>query len=272
MPRRFQHGLTFLVLVIGLVLTLSRESFIAFIVGIVVVALVDRRRQLWRGLALVAVSFTVFGVVNTLDHSAPFHRVESLGPSNHNTAQRLKQQGPSLSYFESSPIFGIGFSRWNDVWNENLHYWRGSGLPHFVWFATGYKPVNDDQQPHNSYLLFGAELGVVGLGLILSFWGLYLLEMLGAFRRYLSGSFEQAYVASAGAIGVFVLVVSLFGNGLSLPSLGLVACFFGGTAVAFAGAGGASESLGRLARMVRIGRRASGRAPASTEPEGAVGR
>jgi O-antigen ligase len=243
------------VLLVGLVLTLSREAFVAFTAGLLTWALLERQVGLRRALRLLAAVAVIVGITAAIDR--PFmERWFTLGPSAHNVAARLNQQGPSVDEFQASPLFGVGFGRWNDIWcakvpgakqpsstcarggaaatvaPPRLDYAAGTGHPGVVWFATGYAPIATDDTPHNSYLLLLSELGILGLLLMLAFWLAYLYRVHVDARRAPRGSFEHAYLAAARACGVFVLVDSFFGHGMAAPSLGLVFSFFAGTALA----------------------------------------
>ena len=232
MPRRRLYIVVSGILVVGLVLTLSREAFLAFIVALASWFVTQRRPSLRRVALFACAIAAVVGLASVLNR--PFlDRWLALGPSHHNIATRLSQQGPSIRYFRTSPVLGIGFGRWNDVWDRGLHHSLGTGEPGLVWFATDYPVVSTDSFPHNSYLLFAAELGVVGLTLILLFWFLFIRLVHRALRGAREATFEHAYLAAARACAIFVIVDALFGHGMGLPALGIIVSFFMGTSLSF---------------------------------------
>ena len=69
----------------------------------------------------------------------------------------------ALTYFEQSPIVGLGFGSFDDHIGSVTSYFHLLGVPSDVIVE------HSDSHAHNSYLNFLAELGVVGLALILSF-------------------------------------------------------------------------------------------------------
>lgn len=70
----------------------------------------------------------------------------------------------ALAYFRQSPIFGMGFGAFDDTIAYVVHYFGLFGQP------MGITANHTDSHAHNSYLNILAELGVVGLVLILSFY------------------------------------------------------------------------------------------------------
>jgi O-antigen ligase len=69
----------------------------------------------------------------------------------------------ALAYFEQSPIIGLGFGSFDDHIGSVVSYF------HVVGIASDISIEHSDSHAHNSYLNILAELGIVGLGLILSF-------------------------------------------------------------------------------------------------------
>ncbi|WP_144107645.1 O-antigen ligase family protein [Paraburkholderia sp. BCC1886] len=69
----------------------------------------------------------------------------------------------ALRYFEQSPIVGMGFGSFDDHIGRVVSYFHVLGVP------TDITVEHSDSHAHNSYLNFLAELGVVGLGLMLTF-------------------------------------------------------------------------------------------------------
>jgi O-antigen ligase len=70
----------------------------------------------------------------------------------------------ALAYFRQSPIVGLGFGSFDDQIHTVTSYFGIFGVP------SGMTIVHSDSHAHNSYLNFLAELGVVGLTLMLSFY------------------------------------------------------------------------------------------------------
>jgi O-antigen ligase len=70
----------------------------------------------------------------------------------------------ALAYFRQSPIIGLGFGSFDDQIHTVTSYFGVLGVP------SGISVMHGDSHAHNSYLNFLAELGVVGLILMLSFY------------------------------------------------------------------------------------------------------
>lgn len=70
----------------------------------------------------------------------------------------------ALAYFRQSPIVGLGFGSFDDQIDTVSSYFGILGVP------SGVSVLHSDSHAHNSYLNFLAELGVVGLTLMLSFY------------------------------------------------------------------------------------------------------
>ena len=70
----------------------------------------------------------------------------------------------ALAYFLQSPIFGMGFGSFYDNISLVVHYFGLFGQ------AVGISANHSDSHAHNSYLNILAELGVIGLILMLTFY------------------------------------------------------------------------------------------------------
>ena len=70
----------------------------------------------------------------------------------------------ALAYFLQSPIFGMGFGSFDDNISLVVHYFGLFGQ------AVGINANHSDSHAHNSYLNILAELGVIGLILMLTFY------------------------------------------------------------------------------------------------------
>ncbi|RKT21000.1 O-antigen ligase [Paraburkholderia sp. RAU2J] len=88
----------------------------------------------------------------------------------------------ALMYFEQSPIIGLGFGSFDDHIGSVVSYFHAVGIPSDVSIE------HSDSHAHNSYLNFLAELGLVGLALLLSFfWKLIEWSQHGAAAAALIG-------------------------------------------------------------------------------------
>jgi O-antigen ligase len=70
----------------------------------------------------------------------------------------------ALTYFRQSPIIGLGFGSFDDQIHTVTSYFGVLGVP------SGITVEHSDSHAHNSFLNFLAELGLVGLTLMLTFY------------------------------------------------------------------------------------------------------
>ena len=149
--------------VIGLMLTQSRTAYVSFFATALLMFFARRnslKLALRYGCTILLPLLGFLFLQPTVSHRT--QQVSDL--EDPNVVMRFAYYQRALDDFVHSPIVGVGFGRYND----ELRVF--SGLPHFVYFATGGSVVNDDKHAHNSYLHFLAEGGVVGLTLMLSVW------------------------------------------------------------------------------------------------------
>jgi O-antigen ligase len=148
--------------VIGLVLTQSRTAYVAFVAALLFSFL---RRSSFKNVLKYGVPIFVPLLASLLIQPAVERRTEAVSNlEDPNIVMRFAYYQRAIDDFTLSPIFGTGFARYND----QLKIY--SGIPNFIYFATGGSVENDDLHAHNSYLHFLAEGGIVGLALMLGVW------------------------------------------------------------------------------------------------------
>lgn len=149
--------------VTGLILTQSRTAYVAFVAAILLGFFLRRssfKRALKYGGPILVPLLACLLIQPTVTH-----RTEAVSDlDDPNIVMRFAYYQRAIDEFTLSPIFGTGFARYND----QLKIY--SGIPHFIYFATGGSVENDDLHAHNSYLHFLAEGGIVGLALMLGVW------------------------------------------------------------------------------------------------------
>jgi O-antigen ligase len=148
--------------VIGLVLTQSRTAYVAFVFALLFSFL---RRSSFKNVLKYGVPILVPLLASLLIQPTVERRTEAVSNlEDPNIVMRFAYYQRAIDDFTLSPIFGTGFARYND----QLKIY--SGIPNFIYFATGGSVENDDLHAHNSYLHFLAEGGIVGLALMLGVW------------------------------------------------------------------------------------------------------
>lgn len=149
--------------VVGLVLTQSRTAYLAFL-GTFLLTFFRRWEFFIKSLKYscpILLPLLYFLLIQPVVS----HRAEEVSDfEDPNIVTRFFYYQRAIDDFSKSPIIGTGFGRFND----QLKIY--SGVPYFLYFATGGEVVNDDAHAHNSYLHFLAEGGILGLALMLGVW------------------------------------------------------------------------------------------------------
>ncbi|MCJ7804927.1 O-antigen ligase family protein, partial [Patescibacteria group bacterium] len=123
--------------------------------------------------------------------------------------------------FSQSPIFGIGYGRFNDVFNIDSGIFdigRLRGYPGIVSFYMKQSFYFDSSHAHNAYLQFLTETGIIGLGLILIFWTLCIVKILKAYNNTKENFTSKVLLSSLASIFV-LLILSFFENYLSATTV-----------------------------------------------------
>jgi len=159
--------------------TYSRGSMLGMATAIAYL-LLGRKRWLVAVLMAAAVAFS-FGAAwnhtqSAVDYMAHEHTVRDVDAKTANVDVRFGWLWPrALAYFEASPIIGMGVGSFDDEVHDVVNYFGVVGQPRDV------TVFHTDAHAHNSYLHIAAELGVIGLALMLAFyWHLVKWAMEGA--------------------------------------------------------------------------------------------
>ncbi len=119
----------------------------------------------------------------------------------------------ALAYFRQSPIFGMGFGSFDDQISLVVNYFGLFGR------AIGITANHTDSHAHNSYLNILAELGIVGLMLMLTFyWRLVGWCQRGAWAAMREGGRNFIAFRFVELASVCLLVMSATEHRLTTPS------------------------------------------------------
>lgn len=136
--------------------------------------------------------------------------------------------------FSQSPLFGIGFGRFNDVYSIDRHVFdvdRLKGINGLFVYYANQSFTFDTSHAHNLYLQFLTETGVLGLGLLILFWVLCLIKLIDAYFRTIDEFSGKTFLAAVGSIfGILVLALSenyLSGTTIIIPMSILVSISIG---------------------------------------------
>lgn len=207
----------------GLIMTQSRGSYVGFVVGALFVIWLHFRSIL----KFIIITLVMSAVSLPLIFFTNLHErfMQVLDIANWTVGTRIDLWKKALYLFRQSPVFGVGFGRFNDInYNVNNYGYTFTRLDEFVGvprvFYT-YHASNFDfnsAHAHNSYLQFLAETGIIGLCLIIFFWVLCYRIMLKAYN-YTNNEFSKmVYLSGLGSI-VVLFVMSFTENYFSAATM-----------------------------------------------------
>jgi O-antigen ligase len=207
----------------GLVLTQSRGSYIGFVAGALFVIWFHFRSVLKLIITVVAGAIISLPIIFLTGLHKRFIQLLDLGSWAVGT--RLDLWTKALYLFRQSPIFGVGFGRFNDIaYNINDYGYTVIRADEFVGipglFST-YHFMNFDfssAHAHNSYMHFLAETGIVGLGLLILFWVLCFRIIIRGFNHTKNEFYGKFYLSCLGGI-VVLFIMSFTENYLSATTI-----------------------------------------------------
>lgn len=210
----------FLVLcLLGLLMTKSRGSLLAF--GVAATFLYYRK---YGSIKATASRVAVFAVILVLVAFATGAQHRILSAVNYagdaNIMDRFGAWVKAWQLFLLSPTIGVGFGRYNDVYYySRITKGLVDGIPGLAALCTGAPAFYNDGHAHNSYLQFLAETGILGLGLLLAFWG----SLYSRLKKAASLAKSDPTIKFAGMMGqaniVLLLFLSLTENYLSATTI-----------------------------------------------------
>jgi O-antigen ligase len=208
---------------VGLFLTKSRGSYAGFAVGALAVLWFNFRsikKFIISILAMIAVSVPLIFL------SDAFKRIMQIFDFKEaNISWRFVLWERALYMFKQSPIFGVGFARFNDVdfssrlndfSFERLHVFVG--YPKIVSFFMDPKYDFSNAHAHNSYLQYLAETGIVGLGLLIFFWIFIFKKILKGYNTIKDDFSKKVLLCSMGGI-IALFTLALFENYFSAATV-----------------------------------------------------
>jgi len=203
----------------ALLITRSRASYLGFFgAAIIIIWLHFKSIKKF----LITIGVLIAGAVPILFLTGIYKRViEILNFEGGTTVVRFYYWEKAWYLFSQSPIFGIGFGRFNDVFNVDRGVFdigRLRGYPGIVAFYMKQSFYFDSAHAHNSYLQFLAETGIIGLSLILIFWTLCILKILKAYNSTKENFNNKVLLSSLASIFV-LLILSFFENYLSVTTV-----------------------------------------------------
>lgn len=205
-PKRRQRYLLFMILcVLGLLITKSRGSLLAF--AIAAAFIFYKRYGLRFTTSKRFVAIALMFVIAVVATGAQYRFATIRSGEDFNVISRFSLWAKAAQLIRMSPVTGVGFGRFNDLnLTETIGRPHLDGIPGFAALCTTPKPAYNDAHAHNSYLQFLAETGIVGLGLLLAFW----ISLFARFRRAASVT-EDGNIRFGAVLGManIILLLSL---------------------------------------------------------------
>jgi O-antigen ligase len=164
-----------LIVLNGLMLfsTYSRGSLLG-IIAVMPYLLCGRRRWMLgcmlAGIIATSLAISVYYTVAFTDYMGYMFSIDDPDAKVANLDIRYEWLWPrALAYFRQSPIVGLGFGSFDDHISQVVKYFDLFGQP------LGISIAHTDSHAHNSYLNILAELGAIGLALVLRFYWLLII-------------------------------------------------------------------------------------------------
>jgi len=211
--------LLLLINLIALFITKSRGSYLGFIAGAFIVLWFNFRSIKKFAIAIgsmILVSIPIIYATGVYKRLLQIFDLES-----GTNIIRIVIWEKAWYLFSQSPLLGIGFGRFNDVFSIDRHVfniYRLKGITGIFKYYPNQIFNFDTAHAHNSYLQFLTETGIFGLGLLMLFWILCLIKL---FNAYFSTNDEfsgKTFLSAIGSIFV-VLILALSENYLSATTV-----------------------------------------------------
>ena len=203
----------------ALLITRSRASYLGFF-GAAVIVIFLHFKSIKK--ILITLGSLIVAIVPILYLTGVYKRViQILDFKGGTTIWRLYIWEKAWYLFSQSPVFGIGYARFNDIFNIQTGVFdigRLKGFPGIISFYIKQVYFFYSANVHNSYLQFLTETGIIGLCLILIFWILCFIKVLKAYNSTKENFNSKVLLSSLGSILV-LLILSFFENYLSATTV-----------------------------------------------------
>jgi len=219
---KYLYIILLLINLAALFLTKSRANYLSFIISsIIIIWLYYKSLKKF----LIAIGIFIAGSIPVIYFTGVYNRFIQIFETGDSTSViRFFIWEKAWYLFSKSPLFGIGFGRFNDVFNIDRGLFDIGSLRGFSGFITFYMKDNfyyDSAHIHNSYLQFLTETGVIGLALIMLFWFLCLVKLLKYYNNSENSKNDfnkKVFLSAIGSIFI-VLINSFFEHYLSATTI-----------------------------------------------------
>ena len=211
--------LLLLINLVALFITKSRGSYIGFAAGAIVVLLVN-----YRSLKkfFIAIGAMILALIPIIFATGVYKRISQLFDLEGGTnIVRIVLWKKAWYLFSQSPLLGIGFGRFNDIFSIDRHIFnidRLKGINNIIEYYPNSQFFFDTAHAHNSYLQFLTETGIVGMGLLLLFWVLCKIKLFNAYYSTNDEFSSKTFLSAIGSI-FMILILALSENYLSATTI-----------------------------------------------------
>lgn len=216
---KFFYLALLLINIVALFLTKSRSGYLGFAAAIVFVIWFHfksiKKFFITIGI-LIAAALPILFLTDSIKRLLQVRAAESF-----TTVVRLFIWEKAWYLFSQSPMFGIGFGRFNDIFNIDKGLFdlgRLKGIPGVVELYMKSNFYYDAAHAHNSYLQFLTETGIIGFILLMVFWILAMIKILNMYQRS-SDDFSNKVLLSAFGSIVALFVLAFFENYMSATTV-----------------------------------------------------
>ena len=207
------YSIVFLLCTAGLFLSKSRGSYLAFF-GAAIFVLWMHFKSIKKFFLTLSVLIVIFIPVLWVTHA--FERFIQIFQTEGTAAVRLELWKKAWNLFSKSPVFGVGFGRFNDI--RSVLYENLVGREGVLAVFLHPRFYFDFSHAHNSYLQFLAETGVIGLGLLLFFWCLCFQTIFKALKLAKDNYSKKVFLAGLASI-VVLFILSFTENYFSATTI-----------------------------------------------------
>jgi O-antigen ligase len=198
---KFFYLAVFVICLAGLFITKSRGGYLGFAVGALYLFWINFRSI---KKFLITVSVFLAGFLGLIFVTKTYSRFLDVFKVTGTVSVRFQLWQKAWYLFLKSPIFGVGFGRFNDI--EAYNYQRLKGIPGILSVYIDSNFISSSSHAHNSYLQFLAETGIVGLGLLILFWVLCFRIIYKAYNFSTNIYYRRIYLSSlASIVALFAL-------------------------------------------------------------------
>jgi O-antigen ligase len=218
---KIYYAVILVICLAGLFMTQSRGSYVGFVAGALIVIWYHFRSIL--KFSLITIGFTVLSIPFFIVFRLHERFLIIFNAEYWSVGRRIDLWTKAVYLFKQSPIFGVGFGRFNDI-DYNIDQYALIQLDEFAGFPGIINIHNaasydfNTAHAHNSYLHFLAETGILGIGLIILFWILCYRIILKGYNSTSNNFYKTTYLSSLGSI-IILFTMSFTENYFSATTM-----------------------------------------------------